>query len=249
MKRSRFETLSPRGAGRVLGIVAALLLASVGAGAQTTNEQHHPPHPSGGHVTSHDHHAKPSAPDDGVETAAPEELIRLNRVALAVPETEVLDQDGRRLRFHADLVKDKVTVVSFIYTTCLYICTTQGKRLANLRDALGERFGREVSLISVSVDPETDTPDKLKRWGATFGAKSGWTFVTGAKASLEGLRKAFPGVRAGGDMHDPVIFIGNDASGLWVRADALRPTKELLALIDAVAASRKDSGAAPSMMK
>jgi protein SCO1/2 len=218
------------------------VLASAGAAAQTarqTGQQQSPTTTTGSHdhhAAGHTHHEASPAPDDTVEIAAPEELIRLNRVSLSVPEVEVLDQDGRRIPFHADLVKGKVVVVSFIYTTCVFTCTSQGKSLSRLQQMLGERLGREVTLITVSTDPETDTPAKLKSWGATFGARRGWTFVTGEKTSLERLRKAFPGVRAGRDAHESIIFVGNDARGLWVRADGLRPTREILSLLDAVAA-------------
>lgn len=251
MKVSRTETISPR---RAFVLIAALTLTSAGALAQAgpQTDRRHGPTPA----VNHDHHAAghdhgetaPAASDDGVETAAPEELIRLNRVGLSVPEVEVLDQEGRRVHFHADLVKDKVVVVSFIYTTCVFTCTTQGRSLASLQKMLGERLGREVTLITVSTDPETDTPAKLKSWGAAFGAKDGWRFVTGEKALLERLRKAFPGVRAGRDVHESIIFVGNDARGLWVRADGLRPTREILSLVDAVAApsgARAPTTAAP----
>lgn len=256
--KGRHEVIfSPRLIGRLLGLAAALALASASAVAQTsqpTERQQISPPPSSHdqhavshehHAGSHDHQAASPTSDEAVEIAPPEELIRLNRVGFAIPETEVIDQDGRRVRFLADLVKGRVTVVSFIYTTCLYTCTSQGKNLASLQKKLGGRLGREVFLISVSTDPETDTPAKLKSWGATFGAKAGWTFVTGERAALEGLRKAFPGVRAGRDLHDSIIFVGNDARGLWVRADALRPTVEILALLDAVAAPA-DARPAPS---
>ncbi|HEX8149989.1 MAG TPA: hypothetical protein VF591_22595 [Pyrinomonadaceae bacterium] len=64
--------------------------------------------------------------------------------------------------------------------------------------------------------------------------KEGWALITGADARLKGLRESFPGVGAGRDMHEALIFIGNDARGLRVRADGLRPAEELLSLISAV---------------
>jgi protein SCO1/2 len=195
-------------------------------------------------TASHEHHAdsleQHNAPHNPVETAAPEALIKLNRVVVPVPDVEVLDQAGRPVHFHTDLIKGKVVVISFIYTTCTDTCTAQGKQLANLQRALGDRLGREVFFVSVSTDPATDTPAKLKKWGATFGAKEGWTFVTGEHTPLESLRESFPGVRAGRDAHEAIIFIGNDTRGLWVRADGLRPTDEILSLIDTI------SGRSPS---
>ena len=246
LKGNRGENFSSRRVARVLCLLGVLALAPADAFAQaaqppargaTPPAAGHDQHAGGhDHAGGHEHHAAPSGPRRGVETASPEALIKLNRVGLSPPDEEVLDQDGRRVRFHADLLKGKVAVVSFVYTSCVYTCAAQGKYLANLQAALGERLGREVFFVVVSTDPETDTPARLKRWGETFGAKAGWTFVTGGKTPLENVRGRFPGVRSGRDVHDSIIFIGNDARGLWVRADAIRPTEEILALLDAVAA-------------
>jgi cytochrome oxidase Cu insertion factor (SCO1/SenC/PrrC family) len=194
-------------------------------------------------AASHEHHAESreqhTAPQSPVETAAPEALIKLNRVRVSVPDVKALDQEGRPVLFHTDLIEGKVVVVSFIYTSCIDTCTAQGKQLAQLQRALGERLGREVYFVIVSTDPATDTPAKLKKWSETFGAKDGWTLITGEQMPLESLRESFPGVRAGRDAHEAIIFIGNDARGLWVRADGLRPVDELLSLIDAVSAPKE----------
>jgi protein SCO1 len=236
MKGILNETLTPRRAARVFALSACVSLAVV-AHAQTTGHEKNAAHHNHGGTRHEGHEAALTAHDDGIETAAPEELIRRNSVNLSLPDVDVLDQDGRPLRFHTDLVKGKVVLVSFIYTTCVFTCTTQGKSLASLQKLLGERLGREVTLLTVSTDPETDMPAKLKKWGAAFGARDGWIFVTGETAAMERLRKAFPGVRAGRDTHESLIFIGNDARRLWVRADGQRPTREILSLLEAVAAT------------
>lgn len=238
MKVNIGKHFSPRPVRRWLCLLAAFALAPAGSFAQT----HAPAAPQDRHAGDHGHHPAPAGARHAVEIAAPEALIKLNRVELSLADEEVFDQDGRRLRFHADLIKDKVTVVSFIYTSCVYTCTSQGKFLAKLQAALGERLGREVFFVVVSTDPEADTPAKLKSWGETFGAGAGWTFVTGATAPLENLRKRFPGVRAGRDVHEALIFIGNDARGLWVRADSLRPTEEILSLVNSIAAPARAAG-------
>jgi protein SCO1 len=243
MKESSGEVFSSRPSRRALYLAGVLTLASVCVAApvafgQTSQrpERREGTTPAAQHEHHAAHHEPQRAPPATVETASSAELIKLNRVEIQVPDVEVLEQEGRRVRFHTDLIKGKVVVVSFIYTSCPYTCPAQGKYLASLQRALGDRLGREVFLITVSTDPLNDTPARLKKWGVTFGAKEGWSFVTGEESTLENLRERFPGVRAGRDTHEALIFVGDDARGLWVRADGLRPTAEILSLIEAVAA-------------
>src|SRR5215213_4690342 len=72
---------------------------------------------------------------------------------LVIPDVEVLDQDGQKLHFYTDLVKDRVVAINFIFTTCTTICPPLGATFARVQKDLGERAGREVQMISISVDP------------------------------------------------------------------------------------------------
>jgi protein SCO1 len=87
---------------------------------------------------------------------------------------------------------------------------------------LGERLGKDVHLISISTDPETDTPAQLRAWGAKFGARPGWTLVTGEKAQIDEVVLALIGdiVRKGA--HSPIVLIGSDVRGEWVQEYGLR---------------------------
>jgi cytochrome oxidase Cu insertion factor (SCO1/SenC/PrrC family) len=245
MHRDRGEAFSSRRLARTLCLAGALTLALVCGAAsdafaqvsQHSARRQEASTPAAGHEQHAASHEQHTAPQRLVETASPEALIKLNRIAVSVPDIEALNQEGRRVRFHTDLIKNRVVVVSFIYTSCTDTCTSQGKQLATLQRALGASLGRDVYFVVVSTDPATDTPAKLKKWSETFGAKEGWTLITGERAPLESLWKSFPGVRTGRDAHEAIIFIGNDARGLWVRADGLRPADELLSLIDTVSGS------------
>src|ERR1051325_2332559 len=104
-----------------------------------------------------------------------------------MPDVEVLDQNGKKMHFYTDLIRGKTVVLNFIYTDCTAICPMMGRSFSRLQAALGEKLGREVYLISVSMNPETDTPERLKAWGEQFGAKPGWILVTGEKASMDKL--------------------------------------------------------------
>jgi protein SCO1/2 len=159
---------------------------------------------------------------------------------MAIPDVELLDQDGRKVRFYTDLVKGKVVAVNFIFTTCTTICPPLGATFARLQRELGARAGADVQLISVSVDPATDTPERLKAWGAKFHAAEGWTLVTGPKPQVDELLRALGAATASPSDHTPTVLIGNDAVGQWTRAYGLARPAVLVGLIDDAAAGRLD---------
>jgi cytochrome oxidase Cu insertion factor (SCO1/SenC/PrrC family) len=112
---------------------------------------------------------------------------------ITIPDVTVLDQDGKEVRLYSDLVKGKVVAINFVFTTCKAACPLLGAGFSKFQETLGDRLGTEVSLISISVDPMVDRPDRLKEWAGRFGARPGWTFVTsadGRKAELDALLKA-----------------------------------------------------------
>src|SRR5262245_56688554 len=78
------------------------------------------------------------------------------------PNATVVTQDGKSLQFYEDLIKDKVFVISFLFTSCRDICPLAASRLAELQEKLGDSFGRDIFFYSISIDPETDTPERLK---------------------------------------------------------------------------------------
>lgn len=156
----------------------------------------------------------------------------------SIPDAEVLNQDGKKIHFYSDLVKDKVVIVSFIFTSCTLICPMQGESLSKLQAMLGERLGREVYLVSVSADPEGDTPERLKIWGLQFGARPGWTLVTGKKSEIDKVAMALTGAPVVKGDHSPVVFIGSDKTGRWIRAYGLAGPGKFASLIDEVTAAR-----------
>ena len=151
-----------------------------------------------------------------------------------IPDVNCLDQNGKKLRFHTDLVKGKVVVISFIYTSCTYLCTRIGESTTRLQTALGDRLGRDVYLISVSTDPVTDTPEKLKAWATRLKAKEGWTLVTGEKAEMDRLLKVLTGDATGIKTHSPLLLIGNEAKNVWAESYAFENPARLIEQIDRV---------------
>jgi cytochrome oxidase Cu insertion factor (SCO1/SenC/PrrC family) len=151
---------------------------------------------------------------------------------LHIPDIEVLDQNGRKVHFYTDLVKGQTVVINFIFTTCTTICPPLGATFARVQKELGDKAGRDVRFISISVDPATDTPERLKAWGAKFHAGEGWTFVTGNKPQVDELLRALGASSARREDHSPTVLIGNDAHGAWTRTYGLANTGQLVQIIN-----------------
>jgi cytochrome oxidase Cu insertion factor (SCO1/SenC/PrrC family) len=153
-----------------------------------------------------------------------------------IPDTELLDQDGRKIHFYTDLIKGHTVAINFIFTTCTTICPPLGATFARVQKELGDKVGRDVRFISISVDPATDTPERLKEWGAKFHAGEGWTFVTGNKPQVDELLRALGASSARREDHSPTVLIGNDTNGNWTRTYGLAKSSQLVQIInDAIA--------------
>ena len=149
----------------------------------------------------------------------------------SIPDAELFNQDGKKIHFYSDLIKDKVVIVSLFFTSCASICPMQGESLSKLQAALGDHLGKDVYLVSVSMDPEGDPPERLKIWGLQFGVKPGWTLVTGKKSEIDKVAMALTGVPAVKGEHSPVVFVGSDKTGRWIRAYGLAEPAKFDSLI------------------
>ena len=156
----------------------------------------------------------------------------------ALPDCVVLTQDGRAVRFYSDLVKDRIVVINFLFTSCNFTCPMQGGNFSRLQDALGERLGKDVHLITISTDPLTDTPERLKAWGVKFGAKPGWTLLTGNKPDIESVLISLTGAIPGRQEHTPELLIVNGHSGERIRMYGLAEPERLVSRIDKLIADR-----------
>lgn len=155
--------------------------------------------------------------------------------SLRIPDATVYDQNGNRLKFYTDLVKGKTVAINFIFTTCTAICPALTATFRRVQQELGDRVGQDVRLISVSVDPTTDVPERLKEYAAKFKAGPGWTFVTGDKVEIDSVLNALGTAVANKNDHTPMILIGNESAGDWSRTYGLSPPTRLVELIKASA--------------
>ncbi len=168
---------------------------------------------------------------------------------MVIPDVEVLDQDGNALHFYTDLIKDKTVAINFIFTNCTTICPPLAATFARLQKEMGDKVGRDLHLISISVDPLTDTPERLKAWGAKFKAGPGWTFVTGEKQEMDKLLNALGAAVSNREDHTPAIIIGNDSKGVWTRTYGLAKISQITGVIQNVMAGKVEESSASEEVK
>lgn len=186
---------------------------------------------------AHDAQKKQTTNDAVVAGVKKPGRIELPLVSFEIPDSLLLDQNGKQLKFYSDLVKGKVVVVHFFFSTCSNVCPMQGRSLVRLKNRLGDRLGRDVFFISISKDPKTDTPEKLSQWARRYGVGSGWTLLTGEPPVIEKLLWDFTGEEIGQAMHESLMIVGNDRTGTWTSTDGLLRADELVKVIDEISRS------------
>lgn len=212
------------------------VLAAVPAAADSPK---HPSHTNHGDDHAHHAHHGDAHAHHRAQLERPVETRALG--GLSIPDVDVVTQNGDSVRF-PELVRDKVVVMNFIFTTCTTVCPPMGANFSRLQKELGERAGRDVFLISVSVDPVNDTPERLRAWGEMFGAGPGWTLVTGSKVDVTRLLKDLqvftPDIRD----HAATVILGDAESDTWTRADGLAPPAKLAEILGEIETTSETKG-------
>lgn len=137
-----------------------------------------------------------------------------------LPNVKVLTQDGREVHFYDDLIKNRVVVFSFIYTTCRDICPLVTARLAEVYEQLGEAAGKDIHFVSISIDPENDTPERLKQHADAFRSDPRWVFVTGKPENIKLVRHKLGERSRKLTEHGAQIMLYNDNTSEWSRDSA-----------------------------
>jgi protein SCO1 len=151
----------------------------------------------------------------------------------------LISQDGTPVAL-ADL-RGKVVAVTFIYTSCTDTCPMLTALMVRVQDQLGQDFGERIAFVSVTVDPDRDTPEVLKQYADTFGADlKGWAFLTGAPAAIRDVTHrygVFAAKTANGDVDHTFLTSIVDRNGvlrvqyLGVRFDPDEFRRDLLNLL------------------
>src|SRR5688572_334107 len=177
---------------------------------------------------------KPADPHAGHGAHQPPQTEEPTAAAKYFSDVELLTQDGQKVKFYSDVLKGKTVVVNAFFTTCTSVCPPMNRSMEKIQEALGPRLGKDVFLVSVSVDPATDTPPRLKEYAQKFHAKPGWIFLTGKKENVDWALYKLGQYVENKDDHKTVIIIGNEATGLWKKAFGMAKPEELIRIVEEV---------------
>jgi len=197
-----------RSAARALALAGSLALVAVTQHPVVAAEGHDHHH--------HEHH----------EAAAPQGYRRTTQ-SYQLPDLALVRDDGTAVRFPADIDDGRPVVLNFIYTTCTAICPMLSQTLAAFQRKLGPDVAG-VHMVSISIDPEQDTPAQLADYAKRYGAGPQWTHYTGTlEASLE-VQKAFQAYYGDKMNHRPVTFLRRAPGQPWVRLEGFTTPDDLV---------------------
>ncbi len=187
-------------------------------------------------ASAHEMHEHPAAaPPPGAQHG---QQSKATRPALRTDENyqreyftdlPLLTQDGKEVRFYTDMLKGNVVLISFVYTNCTEVCPILMPNLVRIQELLGERPVRNVSLISISVDPEDDTPEVLKAYGEKYGAKPGWTFLTGKKENVDWVVYKLGQYTEDFEDHSMLFLLGDVKNARWAKMRGDMPPETVAA--------------------
>ena len=211
---------SLRPAGPLVGLTLATGLAVTATLAMAI--------PALGHDGKDHSKSLPEAAAESVDTAVDVELLDL----------VLVDKEGKEMRFGSEAVDDRIVVIDFIYTTCTTVCPILSAVMARVQHNLGERLGEDAWLISISIDPTRDTPQRLNAYARKFGAGPGWIWMTGEKSAVDRVLQGLDSYSAEIVDHPPSVLIGDARSGKWTRLFGFPTPEHIVHRVDQLVAAR-----------
>jgi protein SCO1/2 len=183
----------------------------------------------------------------GAAALAPVTLIASAKAAIPRQQgaawftnVSVTTHDGRKLRFYDDVLKGKVVLINFFFTGCDAICPLMTANLSRVQEILGPRVGKDIFMVSISLQPELDTPEVLAAYAKSYGAGPGWEFLTGRRDDIELLRHRLgfvdsdPNQDADLEQHIGTVRIANEPLHRWVMCPALANPPVLIRAVQRV---------------
>jgi protein SCO1/2 len=156
---------------------------------------------------------------------------RRRRLIEHFPNVALRTQRGVSVRFYDDLVKGKNVLINFMFTSCTAQCPLTTANLAKLQQALGSHAGRDVFLISISIDPAHDVPATLASYADRHHVGPGWTFATGSQADVDLIQEKLGMSPRDGTLHTGMLVYGNEPKGRWASTPIMQSPSTLARIV------------------
>ncbi|HMA10450.1 MAG TPA: SCO family protein [Steroidobacteraceae bacterium] len=207
MRTRTLKNHGPHARMRLMLVALSLGLAHLPAGAIAEDHSHH-----------HHDHAMPAGQDGYVRTLA----------AYAVPDVQLVDADGVGVSLRGELADpDRPVILNFIFTSCAAVCPVMSATFSQVQAALGPQRDA-VRMVSISIDPEQDTPAALKAYAGKYGAGPQWQMLTGSRDDSIAVQRAFDVYRGDKMNHQPATFLRAAPGQPWVRLDGFAGAADIL---------------------
>ncbi|MDB6091073.1 MAG: SCO1/SenC [Gammaproteobacteria bacterium] len=151
-----------------------------------------------------------------------------------IPDVDLVREDGKVVHARAEFDDGRPVLLGFIFTTCAAICPITSATFRQFQDKLGPN--EPVHIASISIDPEQDTPSRLRQYARKFGAGANWQHYTGAVAASVAMQRAFEAYRGDKMDHAAVAFLRAAPGKPWVRIDGFAAADQLIAEYRAITA-------------
>jgi protein SCO1 len=155
--------------------------------------------------------------------AAVMKRARSSSVELQLPEVDLVRDDGKTVPLSGELNDGRPVVLNFVFTSCGTICPVMSQIFSQLQKKVGD----DVHLVSITIDPENDTPSRLAEYAKKFNAGPRWRFYTGTTETSVATQRAFETFRGDKMSHTPVAFLRARAGQRWIRIDGFASADEL----------------------
>lgn len=145
-----------------------------------------------------------------------------------VPDLTLINQNHQPVSLRGLLDEERPLIIDFIYGTCNTICPVLSAGFSGLQRKLGEHSG-EVRLISITIDPEHDTPELMADYLKRYRARPGWDILTGSREEIDQILYAFEAYVPNKMNHFPLTIMRSPGSDEWVRIFGLIGIRDLMA--------------------
>lgn len=163
----------------------------------------------------------------GFSSAAGKPMYKKTIEDYKVPDVMLLSQEGQEVQLQSYLSSDKPIILDFIYGTCSTICPILSVSFSHFQRKLGEGKD-EVRLVSITIDPDNDTPELMKDHLQKYGALEGWDAFTGKRENIIEVLKEFDSYVSNKMDHFPLTILRGAGDEKWVRLYGLLSASDLM---------------------